>query len=70
MIEQDRWLANAPVAANRCGGGDRCGGGGSRLLYPVEANELFLRLTTDEAATLRSHRASTSTIGARAKRGW
>ncbi len=52
MIEDNLWLENArsanqaaSIIANACG---------DRLLYPVEANEIFIRLSTEEAASLRS----------------
>lgn len=52
MIEGDLWrdnarTANASAALIATAAGDR-------LLYPVEANEIFLRLTATEAAHLRS----------------
>lgn len=52
MLEGDLWIANARAAnaaATIIGqaAGDRC-------LHTVEANEIFLRLTLDEAARLRS----------------
>lgn len=52
MLEGDLWLANAR-AANESAAliGEAAGG---RLLYPVEANEIFLRLSADEAARLRA----------------
>ncbi|APG63608.1 low specificity L-threonine aldolase [Sphingorhabdus lutea] len=52
MIEDDLWLENAHAAnhaaqiiASACG---------DRLLYPVQVNEIFLRLTADEAQKLRN----------------
>ena len=53
MLEDDLWLANAR-AANARRADARRGGGPDRLVYPVEANELFLRMTADEAAALRA----------------
>ena len=52
MLRDDRWLANAR-AANRAAAmiGEAAG---DRLLHPVEANEIFLRLTAAEAAALRA----------------
>ena len=52
MIEGDLWrdnarTANASAALIATAAGDR-------LLYPVEANEIFLRLTAEEAARLRA----------------
>ncbi len=52
LLEDDRWLVNAR-AANGAAATIAAAAAG-RLLYPVEANELFLRLTADEAATLRA----------------
>lgn len=52
MLENDIWLDNAG-AANR--GAALLGrAAGDRLVHPVEANEVFLRVTADEAAKLRS----------------
>ena len=52
MIDGDLWLENARAAnasaqiiAAACG---------DRLVYPVEANEIFLRVSDDEAAELRA----------------
>lgn len=51
MLKDDLWLANAH-AAN--GGAARlAAAAGPRLIHPVQANELFLRLSADEAARLR-----------------
>ncbi len=51
MVEGGLWLDNAR-AANAAAAtlGDAAG---ARAMYPVEANELFLRLSADEAAALR-----------------
>ena len=52
LLEVDRWLANAR-AANE--GAKHLGSAlGERLMYPVEANEVFARMTPDEAASLRA----------------
>ncbi len=52
LIEEDRWLDNAR-AANA--GAARLGAAaGDRLMFPVEANEVFARMTPVEAATLRA----------------
>ena len=51
MLDGDLWLANAR-AANRAAA-TLAEAAGERLLHPVEANELFLRVTADEAASLR-----------------
>jgi len=50
MLEGDLWLTNAR-AANRAAT-TLAKAAGERLVYPVEANELFIRVTADEAATL------------------
>ncbi len=52
MLEDDLWLANgraANAAAATLGAA-----AGPRLIHPVEANEVFLRATPQEAATLRA----------------
>ena len=51
MLKDDLWLANARAA--NAGAAKLAAACGSRLLYPVEANELFVRLSSDEAAKLR-----------------
>lgn len=51
MLENDLWLENARAAnaaAHRLGQAAP-----GRLVYPVEANEVFLNVTADEAASLR-----------------
>ena len=52
MLDGDLWLANARAANS----GARLLGeaAGERLVYPVEANEVFLRVTPQEAAALRA----------------
>lgn len=52
MLENDLWLANARAA--NVGAAALAAACGDRLLYPVEANELFVRLSPDEAARLRA----------------
>lgn len=52
MLRDDLWLDNAR-AANR-GAALLAAAAGQRLLYPVEANEVFLRLSDQEAAILRA----------------
>jgi threonine aldolase len=52
MVEGDLWLDNAR-AANRAAQALADAAGSERLVFPVEANELFVRMTADEAATLR-----------------
>lgn len=51
MAKDDLWLQNARTA-NKAAAiiADEAG---ERLLHPVEANEIFIRLTADEAAILR-----------------
>lgn len=52
MVENDLWIANAALA-NACA--ERlAGAAASRLVHPVEANEVFLRATPEEAAALRA----------------
>jgi threonine aldolase len=51
MLKDDLWLANARAA--NAGAAVLAAACGSRLMYPVEANELFVRLSAAEAATLR-----------------
>ena len=53
MLENDLWLANAR-AANAAAAALAEAAGPERLIYPVEANELFVRMSADEAAALRS----------------
>ena len=51
LIEHDRWLDNA-AHANICAA-RLAGAVPERLIHPVEANELFVRLTAEEALVLR-----------------
>ena len=51
MLESDLWLDNARVA--NAAAQVLAVAAQDRLLYPVEANEVFVRLTADEAAILR-----------------
>ena len=51
MLANDLWLANARAA--NAGAAKLAAACGGRLMHPVEANELFVRLTPEEAATLR-----------------
>lgn len=53
MLENDLWLSNAS-AANAAAAALAEAAGSERLIFPVEANELFLRMTAEEAASLRS----------------
>lgn len=52
MVEDGLWLANARAA--NAAAAIIAGAAGERLLYPVEVNEIFLRLSGDEAARLRA----------------
>lgn len=51
MLEDDLWLQNARAA--NAAAAEIASAAGERLLYPVEANELFVRLTGEERAALR-----------------
>jgi len=51
LLEEDRWLANAGAA--NAGARLLAEAAGERLAHPVEANELFIRLSDEEAASLR-----------------
>ena len=53
LLEGGLWLANAR-AANAAAAALAEAAGRERLVYPVEANELFVRMTADEAATIRA----------------
>ena len=53
MLENDLWMTNAR-AANAAAAALAEAAGSARLVYPVEANELFVRMTADEAASLRA----------------
>ena len=52
MLKDDVWLRNAR-AANDCAGRIAASAEG-RLVHPVEANEVFLKVTPKEAASLRA----------------
>ncbi|WP_010545446.1 threonine aldolase family protein [Sphingomonas elodea] len=52
MLENDVWLANARAA--NAGAGLLAAAAGDRLVHPVQANEVFLRATPEEAAALRA----------------
>lgn len=53
MLENDVWLDNASAANHAATTlAEACGT--ERLVYPVEANELFVRMTAQEAAALRA----------------
>jgi threonine aldolase len=51
MLTDELWLANARAA--NAAAAEIAAGCGERLLHPVEANELFVRLTPAERETLR-----------------
>ncbi|MEA3004629.1 MAG: threonine aldolase [Sphingomonadales bacterium] len=53
MLDGGVWLRNAR-AANAAAARLAEAAGGERLVLPVEANELFIRVTPDEAARLRA----------------
>ena len=52
MLEDDLWLDNARAANDKAATIAKAANG--RLVYPVEANEVFVRMTETEAATLRA----------------
>lgn len=52
LLDEDRWLANAR-AANE-GAALIAAAAGNRLVHPVEANEVFLRVSAEEAESLRA----------------
>jgi threonine aldolase len=52
MLTDDLWLNNARAA--NAGAASLAAACGDRLLHPVEANEVFVRLSADEAARLRA----------------
>ncbi len=52
LLENDLWLANARAA--NAAAQALAEAAADRLIYPVEANELFLRATAEETAKLRS----------------
>lgn len=52
MLDDDLWLDNARAANARAA--TIAAAAGARLVHPVEANEVFLRATPDEAAALRA----------------
>jgi threonine aldolase len=53
MLEGGVWLRNAR-AANEAAARLAAAAGPDRLLFPVEANEMFVRVTAEEAAVLRA----------------
>jgi len=52
LLDGDLWLANARAA--NAAARTLAEAAGDRLVYPVEANEVFLKASADEAARLRS----------------
>ncbi len=52
MVDRDLWLTNAKAANDAAD--IIAAAAGQRLLYPVQANEIFLRLSANEAASLRA----------------
>ena len=52
MLDNDLWLETARAA--NAAAQALAGAAGGRLIHPVEANELFLHMTPDEAARLRA----------------
>ena len=52
MLDGDVWLANARAA--NAAAEVLASAAAGRLVYPVEANELFVRMTPDEAAAIRA----------------
>ena len=52
MLDGELWLANARAA--NAAAATLAGAAGDRLVYPVEANELFVRMTADEVAAIRA----------------
>ena len=52
LLDDDRWLETARAANAHAQ--TLAQAAAARLIHPVEANELFLRMTPDEAAALRS----------------
>jgi threonine aldolase len=54
MLDGGVWLRNAR-AANDAAARLAAAAGGDRLLLPVEANEMFIRVSPEEAAALRAH---------------
>jgi threonine aldolase len=51
MLDQDLWLDNARAA--NAAARSIASAAGERLVHPVEANEIFVRVSADEAAALR-----------------
>ena len=66
MLEDDLWLDNARHA--NAAAGEVASGCGGRLMHPVEANELFVRLTPEEREALRAQNFAFYDWGADAAR--
>ncbi len=54
LLEDDRWLGNARAANAGAARLAAAAAAGERLMFPVEANEVFARMTPTEAARLRA----------------
>lgn len=54
MLEGDVWLRNARAANEAAARLGSAAAGEGRLVLPVQANEVFVRVTPDEAAALRA----------------
>jgi threonine aldolase len=52
LLDDDNWLANARAA--NAGAATLAAAAGTRLLHPVEANEVFLTMAPAEATHLRA----------------
>jgi threonine aldolase len=52
MLKDDLWLENGRAA--NAGAARLAAAAGNRLVHPVQANELFLRVSPEEAASLRA----------------
>jgi len=52
LLRDGLWLANARAA--NAAAATLAEAAGDRLVYPVEANELFVRMTAEEAAAIRA----------------
>ena len=52
MLDGDLWLENARAA--NAGAALLARAAGDRLVHPVQANELFVRMSAEEAAALRT----------------
>ena len=52
LLKDDLWLTNGRAA--NAGAALLAKAAGNRLVFPVEANEVFLKLSSDEAASLRA----------------